>query len=170
MTIRIGAFFEQSGWATERLLEVCEGLNDEQLDATGTGVYGSIREMLLHLLSSKQFYLLRATGVEPEEPVLLDQWPGFDVLKRAARANGTALAEASEDLPADSVVTGNETDTYVEMTATVLFVQAFNHSTEHRTQILSVLSDLGAGPADFDSEIDGWSWGHASGEMTPKPA
>ncbi|MBT5773373.1 MAG: damage-inducible protein DinB [Dehalococcoidia bacterium] len=168
MAIPVGAFFKQSGWANERLLEVCEGLSDEQLDATGVGVYGSIREMLLHLLSSEQYYLLRATGAEPAEPVLLDEWPGFDVLKRATRANGTALAAASESLPADSMVTGNETDTYVEMSATVLFVQAFNHSTEHRTQILSMLSALGVGPADFDSEIDGWSWGEASGEMTAK--
>jgi uncharacterized damage-inducible protein DinB len=168
MAIPVGAFFAQSGWASERLLEVCKGLSDEQLDATGEGVYGSIREMLLHLLSSEQYYLLRATGAEPAERVLLGEWPGFDVLKRAARANGSALAEASEGLSADSMVTGNETDTYVEMSATVLFVQAFNHSTEHRTQILSMLSALGAGPADFDSEIDGWSWGEASGELTSK--
>jgi uncharacterized damage-inducible protein DinB len=168
MAIPVGAFFEQSGWASERLLEVCEGLSDEQLDATGVGVYGSIREMLLHLLSSEQYYLERASGVVPEERVLLDEWPGFDVLKRAARANGAALAEASESLPAETVVAGNETDTYVEMSATVLFVQAFNHSTEHRTQILTMLTALGAGPEDLDGEISGWAWGEESGALTPR--
>lgn len=68
----------------------------------------------------------------------------------------------------DALVAGRETDTYSEITTPVLFVQAFNQSTEHRTQILSRLCALGAGPADFDSEIDGWSWGYASGEMTEK--
>lgn len=168
MAIRVGAFFEQSGWANERLLEVCEGLSDEQLDATGVGVYGSIREMWLHVLSSEQYYLERAAGVVPEERVMLGEFLGWEVLKRVARANGVGLAEASEGLPAETVVAGNTTDTYSEISATVFFVQAFNHSTEHRTQILSMLSTLGVGPADFDSEIDGWSWGEASGELIPK--
>ncbi len=73
MAIPVGAFFEQNRWGNERLLEVCGGLSDEQLDATGVGVYGSIREMLLHLLSSEQFYLERATGVVPEQRVLLGE-------------------------------------------------------------------------------------------------
>lgn len=168
MAIPVGAFFEQNRWGNERLLEVCEGLSDEQLDATGVGVYGSIREMLLHVLSSEQYYLERAAGVVPEERVTNDVFPGFEVMKRVATATSTGLAEWAERLPADSVVTGTSTDGFVETSATVFFVQAFNHSTEHRTQILSMLTVLGPGPEDLGGEISGWAWGEASGALTPK--
>ena len=168
MAIPVGAFFEQNRWANERLLAVCEGLSDEQLDATGVGVYGSIREMLLHVLSSEQYYLERAAGVVPEERVTIDVWPGFEVLKRVAAATSSGLAEWAERLPAGAAVAGRASDGFTETLASVFFVQAFNHSTEHRTQILSVLTALGAGPEGLDDEISGWAWGEESGALKPR--
>jgi uncharacterized damage-inducible protein DinB len=163
----VGAFFEQSAWANERLIGVCERLTDEQLDQHGTASYGSIRGTLLHLLSSEQSYLARAGGAMPADRVFLGQFPGFEVLKRAARDTGAALAATAESLASDAVVRGSAEDGYSEAQAKVLFVQAIHHSAEHRTQIVAMLSALGALPPEFDEEISGWAWGEETGALTP---
>jgi hypothetical protein len=90
---------------------------------------------------------------------------GWEVLKRASTANGLALAEAAESTASDAVVVGTERDGFTETLATMFFVQAFNHSTEHRTQILSMLTALGAGPEGLDGEISGWAWGEENGAL-----
>ena len=167
MAIPVGAFFEQSAWANDRVLEVCAGLTDEQLDQHGAASYGSIRGTLLHLLSSEQSYLAQAGGTMPADRVYLGQFPGFDVLKRAARDTGAALAATAESLASDAVVRGSAEDGYTEIQAKVLFVQAVHHSAEHRTQVVAMLSALDALPPQFDEEISGWAWGEATGAVTP---
>jgi uncharacterized damage-inducible protein DinB len=43
----------------------------------------------------------------------------------------------------------------------VILVQAFNHSTEHRSQICTVLTTLGIEAP----ELSGWEWGLAVDRM-----
>ena len=160
-------FFQHSAWATERLVEVCADLADEQLDATGDGTYGSIRNTLLHLLSAEQYYLSRI-GHPAAGPAVTFEFPGFDVLRQAAQANGAALAEAAMTSTPDYYVEGGDGDEFTQAAYSVFLIQALSHSAEHRTHILSILGTLGVGPADFDAQIDGWSWGGESGTLTPK--
>jgi uncharacterized damage-inducible protein DinB len=49
--------FRHKTWATVRLIEHCERLADEHLDATTPGSYGSIRETLRHIVDSEEGYL-----------------------------------------------------------------------------------------------------------------
>lgn len=42
MAVPAEAFFQQSAWANERLIEVCAQLSDKQLDAVLDGSFGSI--------------------------------------------------------------------------------------------------------------------------------
>jgi uncharacterized damage-inducible protein DinB len=165
VAIPLGVFFEHSAWANERVLEVCEGLSDEQLDDRGGASYGSIRETLLHILSSEQSYVRRAGGTAPSEVVRLGEFPGFEVLKRAARANGAALAETAAAVPGDRVVTEEGAGFKEEVLTPVYFVQAIHHSGEHRTQIVAMLNALGVAPPEFDEAISGWGWGEATGLM-----
>ena len=163
----IAAIFEQNAWATERLLEICEPLSNEQLDATVEDAYGSIRQTLTHLLSSEQYYLSRLGYPYPPDRIVEGEFAGFEVMRRVARENAANFATAAVE-SADLVVPGNATDTFKDIDATVFLVQAINHSSEHRTQIVTALSRLGAGPADLDAQIDGWSWGEATGALRPK--
>ena len=48
--------FRQAAWATSRILETCRGLTAEQLNATLSGVYGSVRATLHHYLDAEGFY------------------------------------------------------------------------------------------------------------------
>ncbi len=169
MPLLVESLYQHSAWATERLIEVCETLSDEQLDTVHDSTAGSIRATLVHTLSAEQYYLSRVGAAPPADPVTEGAtFPGFDVLKRAARANGEALAAAAAANAPDDVVPGRGSDTFGEADAAVFLVQAMNHAAEHRTQILSSLTTLGHGPPALSEQIDGWSWGHHSGAMRPR--
>ena len=168
MPLLVESLYRHSAWATERLIEVCETLSDEQLDAPRENAAGSIRETLVHTLSAEQYYLSRVSSYLPADRVQEgEEFPGFGVLKRAARANGEALVAAAATHTPDDVVPGRGSDTFSEADASVFLIQAMNHSAEHRTQILSILTTLGHGPPAFSEQIDGWSWGEESGAMRP---
>ena len=166
MAVPVEAFFEQSAWANEGLINVCESLSPDQLDAAGRQAYGSIRETLVHLVMTEQVYIRRLGGEPLSDVIAEGDTPGFDVLKRASRASGDLLAAMAASANEEWTVEG-DTDygMHFEGQAVVLLVQVLNHSTEHRTQIISMLSALGAGPAELDEQLDGWSWGEATGAL-----
>ncbi len=169
MPLLVESLYQHSAWATERLIEVCKSLSDEQLDAIHDSTAGSIRATLVHTLSAEQYYLSRVTShVSADRVQEGEEFPGFDVLKRAAQANGEALAAAAAAHTPDDVVPGRGSDTFSDADASVFLLQAMNHAAEHRTQILSILTTLGHGPPAFSEQIDGWSWGHHSGAMRPR--
>ena len=166
MSVPVGAFFEHSAWANEGLINVCESLSPEQLDAAGHEAYGSIRETLVHLVMTEQVYIRRLGGEPLSDVIAEGDRPGFDVLKRAARASGELLAAMAASASEGWTVDG-ETDygVHFEGQAVVLLVQVLGHSAGHRAQIISMLSALGAGPAELDAQLDGWSWGEATGAL-----
>jgi uncharacterized damage-inducible protein DinB len=49
MTDPLSEIFKHSLWANMRLLDVCEQLDDAQLERTVVGTYGSIRDTWVHL-------------------------------------------------------------------------------------------------------------------------
>ena len=62
-------------WATERLIDTCEALDPQQLDAGAPGTYGSIHRTLHHLVESDRWYLrfyqpAEKLGAIEEEPPL----------------------------------------------------------------------------------------------------
>jgi DinB family len=71
-------FFKFNLWANLRLLDACEQLSDAKLDATTKGVYGSVRETLMHLVSSEIATVLSQQGIEPP---CLDAWCYNDALR-----------------------------------------------------------------------------------------
>jgi uncharacterized damage-inducible protein DinB len=63
-----GALLEASrhnSWATRQLLAFCRDLSEEQLAASATGTYGSIRASFNHLVLSDGRYLRRLAGGAP---------------------------------------------------------------------------------------------------------
>lgn len=156
--------FRHNTWANLRLLEACEGLNDEQLNATVAGTYGSIRDTLWHIVGAEMSYVERATGHLPDEQPKREDVPGFEVLKRIACWSGEellalALAASSTDMVEErSEEFPGETVFY---NLTGLLTQVINHATEHRTQAATILTQRGVQPP----EMDGWAYMEAMGEF-----
>ncbi len=161
------SLFRHNRWANLKLLDFCAGLSDDQLQATAVGTYGSIRDTLLHIVRAEVDYVNRATGTRP--PALpaalrpLDQFPGFQVLKDAARWADDELSQLAVAARADSIV--RETDPQqrvaVEYPLGSLLTQAINHATEHRTQISAIVTQLGIEPPD----MAGWAYMEEMGEF-----
>ena len=149
------SLFRHNTWANLKLLDFSAGLSDDQLQATAVGTYGTIRETLLHFVRAEVDYVNRATGKSPAVPLQRGLFPGFEVLKDSVRWAGDELSQLAVAAHAGHIV--RETDPQepvaVEYPLSSLLVQALNHSTEHRTQVSTIITQLGVEPPDM-SRLD----------------
>jgi uncharacterized damage-inducible protein DinB len=150
MTTGLADFYKHNLWANLRLLDACAQLSDEQLDVTMSGTFGSIRETLMHLLSSEEGYARHVTGKIPN-PTLkeLTTFPGFDELRRRAKMSGELLIEAAEQKDLDRILS-LDGGTY-QCPAMIVMIEAINHGTDHRSQIATLLSQQGIEPPGLDA-------------------
>ena len=153
--------FHHNTWANLKLLDFCEALSDEQLDTSATGTYGSIRDTLHHMVGAEVSYVHRVNGKLPAEPPSRDRFPGFEVLKQSARWTGEELLELALSARADTVVQEREQHLIVQYSLASLMMQAINHSTEHRTQVSTILTQLGLEPPD----MTGWEYMVETGDF-----
>jgi uncharacterized damage-inducible protein DinB len=153
--------FAHNAWANLKLLDFCEGLSDEQLDATAVGGFGSIRDTLRHIVSAEVSYVNRVNGKQPAEPLPRDQFPAFAVLKDAVRWASDELLQLALSAREDTLVRQRPPRQPEEYKLAALMVQAVNHSTEHRTQIATIITQLGMEPPD----MSGWQYMWEMGEL-----
>jgi uncharacterized damage-inducible protein DinB len=77
-------------------------------------------------------------------------------------ANTSALIAAADGATDTPIRVGADAEPY-DVEPAVILVQAFNHSTEHRSQICTILTTLGIEAP----ELSGWEWGAAVDRMRP---
>lgn len=153
--------FAHNVWANLKLLDFCERLSDAQLDATAIGCFGTIRDTLQHIITAEVSYVRRVNGRLPAVPPQRDQFAGFAVLKDAARWSSDELLQLALSARADTSVREPPPHHRYEYTLATLMVQAINHSTEHRTQISAIITQLGIEPPD----MTGWQYMEDTGEL-----
>lgn len=147
--------FRHNTWANERLLEVCAGLDDAKLDATGDGTYGSVRDTLVHLFGAQGRYVHTLNGEVPATMVSeREPWPGFETLRASAVETDRALEEIATRADSMEPVKREWQGQMVELPVALLMTQAINHATEHRAHINTILTLAGVEPPG----LDGWSW------------
>src|SRR5438132_106698 len=135
--------FHHNTWANLKLLDFCEALSDEQLDTSATGTYGSVRDTLHHIVGAEVGYVRRVNGKLPAEPPSRDRFPGFEVLKQAARWSGDELLQLALSTHADTIVREVWQGTVAQYKLASLMMQAINHATEQRTQVSDIINQLG---------------------------
>ena len=151
-------FFKYNLWANLRLLDACEQLTGAQLDTTMNGVYGSVRETLMHLVSAEEGYArhFNFTGRDPIPPLEeTDPFPGFGELRRRIERSGKELIAMAEQADLDQVLhlDGGTYDAEV----IIIMIQAINHGVDHRSQIATLLSQQDIEPP----WLDAWSYNDA---------
>jgi len=158
MSSLTSGFIRQNEWANLTLIEACRGLSEEQLDATGDGLFGSIRETWQHVISSELYYArLLGQTIETWDKEKVP-WPGWDGLAEMAGRAAEGLIAAAADAEERRV---RSSSGKWDIDAAVVVIQAVHHGTDHRSQINTLLTTLGVEPADVSS----WGWGEADGRM-----
>ena len=166
--------FRHKTWATLRLIEYCQGIDAEHLDATIPGTYGTIRETLRHIVDAEEGYFLILTRepfrTKEEAAAFVDPHPlpegpvPLDVLAERIRRLGPRW----EALAEDDGLAGREvtsTDGWL-WPAAVILAQTIHHAADHRTHIMSILGAQGLelpGPNDLDA------WGYAEAMDLARP-
>jgi len=143
--------FKHNLWANLRLLESCQALSDEQFDTTLTGTYGSIRDTLQHLVLAEKGYDTRiSSGQRYHHPKDAAPMTLLE-MKASIQETGIGLIEWSQKVQADDKVPIDWDGTQREVPKTILLNQAINHATEHRAQIMVIMTQLGVEPPSLDS-------------------
>lgn len=156
--------FEHNNWANNQIIQACAALSDEQLDAEpASAAKGSIRQTLTHLVAAQQGYLsLLTLPVEARHKVA----PTFTELQESTRGSGEGLLALAKDKSGKHLKTQLRTTDGYLVAPWVVLVQVINHASEHREQINSMLSALGASPLD----LDGWTYGEVTQALIPAAA
>ena len=141
--------FAHNTWANLTLLDFCAGLSDAQLDATAIGGFGSIRDTLQHIISAEVGYVERVNGKLPATPLPAELFPGFAVLKDVAHWTGDELLQLALSAREDTSVRQHPPRHIFQYRLASLMVQAITHSTEHRTQISAIITQLSMEPPDM---------------------
>ena len=159
-TDTLTVLFRHNLWANLRLLEACAALTSEQLDARMAGAFGSIGDTLQHIVTAEQSYFSRiSTSQRLNRP---DDAPALTTaeLEASLRTTGSGLIEWAPKVHADDVAEIDWDGTLRDVPKTIILTQAINHATEHRAQIMAILTQLGIEPPDLDS----WSYLEALSE------
>lgn len=152
--------FRFNAWATREVLAACRDLTDEQLDASVVGTYGSIIDTLRHFIASESGYQARLMGEEPSwdrraggapdipelerrHDELVERWERF--LSEPFDAERTFIYPWDDGIDRD-------------VPAGVVLTQAVIHAHEHRSQICTILTQIGITPPDYGGGFGAWDY------------
>jgi uncharacterized damage-inducible protein DinB len=143
--------FSHHLWANLGILEVCAMLNDEQFDTSIEGTYGSIRDTLRHIVLAEKSYFSRiSTGQMYRHPKDAAPLTLADMTE-SVRTTGEGLIEWVAKVQAEDTVEIDWDGTLRQVPKTIILTQVINHATEHRAQIMTILTQLGIEPPELDS-------------------
>lgn len=150
--------FKHNAWANERLFDACEGLSDEQMDATVVGTYDSIRNTLVHIAGAQERYVASLSETGPVTVIRESApFPGLAELRDSARTSSAALINLAGRAQSGATVTTTWRGERHTLPVWLLLVQAINHATEHRAQVAAILTQQGIEPPS----MDGWTYHEA---------
>ena len=109
----------------------------------------------MHIVGAQDRLVAALSGTE-QARVSRERAPfsGINELREGARTGGEALVELAARAQRGATVTTMWRGRGYTLPVWLLFVQAINHGTEHRTQVSSILTHLGIEPPG----MDGWTY------------
>jgi uncharacterized damage-inducible protein DinB len=143
--------FEHNLWANIKMLDACIGLDEQQLKTSAQGTFGQIGDTLAHMVAAEGRYVARLEGKQPDDAHHERHGgPGVAVLRKRVQESGEALVRIAREFDSDNVLRGTWRGEPYEMRAFIPLIQAINHATEHRSQVATILTQLGIQPPQMD--------------------
>lgn len=148
-----------STWATDRVFDAAARLTPEQLDVPGQAGRGSIRQTLLHMITTQKGWLAWWDGSLPPEEAIrvrLDLTENPDLA--AIRGAWDQVAEqtqafvnglSDEDAARTFTFTPPHGPSWT-MPLWQMMLHVANHGTQHRSEIAAILTAAGHSPGDLD--------------------
>lgn len=150
----VRALFRRNAWATERLLDFCQGRPETAADAEAD-VFGGIEPTFNHLLGAETGYLRLLTGELPEDRVEESRPRSVGDLREPGRwLAGCWAAALDGDRDPELVRPDQRGDDPELMPDWIPLVQSVHHGDDHRTQIATLLTRHGVEPP----WLDGWAF------------
>lgn len=139
--------FRYNAWANERILGAAAQLSQEQASAPVAGIYGSVLETARHMLGVERVYLELMGGDAPAFPEGLDAVG----LNETAAALGCAYQAFIAGLSNPDLGRRFRVPWFDrEFTVGDGLIQVATHSIEHRADLASAISRLGATTPPLD--------------------
>ncbi len=145
MNTALVELFTHNLWANRSLLDLCAGLSDDLLNASTPGTFGPVRDTLHHIVEAEEGYLHRLLTQQPTQSgTPTGDLPGIEELRERASRSGNGLVEVAERFQPGEVfqVAWDDGNVY-DVPAAMYLAQAINHATEHRSQVLTILTQQG---------------------------
>jgi uncharacterized damage-inducible protein DinB len=141
-------------WANLALLDVFIPLSAGQLASTAPGTYGTVYDTLEHIIRAEAGYYRRLTGTRLQPPFSWDERPPLESVRPYAEQVSSALLDAVEQMRSGDLVEEENEGEVFRYKPLTFFIQIINHGVEHRTNITTILQQMGIEPP----EIDGWGY------------
>ncbi len=137
--------FRHHRWANLALVDAIATLPGEVLGLTSPGGYGTVHETLVHLVENERRYVATLRGATTivagrEAPDVL---AGLGELRNELDGLGSELIAIAAEMSGGATVSGTFNGRPFEMPAFIPLLQAYNHGTEHRTNITTTLASHG---------------------------
>lgn len=157
--------FAHHVWATLKVMDACDALNQQQLATTATGTYGSIIDTMRHLVGADASYLFVMTreGVPNIDEEQMDLAELRAVMERNGKDWSKLLSEGVD--PSEVLVRTWDDGSQTQAPYGIRLAQALHHGTDHRSQVCTVLTTLGIEPP----LIDVWDFGEQAGSVDEIP-
>ena len=145
-------------WMNERLYVICAGLSDEERKRDRRAFFRSIHGTLNHLLLTDRGWLARFNR-KPWPFPALDQelYADFDELRRERGRTDREIEEFLAGIAPERLDAPLGYENYAEEKFThplgPAIVHLFNHQTNHRGQLTTLLTQLGIDPGLTDAVV-----------------
>lgn len=150
----IRSIYAYNTWANERLFATAQQLTAEQFTTTAHASFGTLRDVMVHLVSAERGWLARVRLEPPPPGLRAGDFPDLAALVTAWRSIDGAMNEYVGGLTEAELgevirYTDGAGQENAYTRGQMLFHQA-NHAAQHRSEVALLLTQMGHSTGDID--------------------